>query len=145
MGIKIKVLTNKPDSNNENDKQSRIRIGFLQSEMICNIEFKFFHNLICKENESCPYNLKPTTCNHICYCPDPHLRGRLFYLKTTGAIKAVFVTPLIAGKKNRLEEYGSDSKECMSYKLIWDSWWERSQVDEDFIKNCMKEYKDHEI
>lgn len=33
----------------------------------------------------------------------------------------------------------------MLYKLIWDSWWERSQIDDDFIKNFMKEYKDHEI
>lgn len=141
LGVTVKILTHKPDSNSTNDKQSRIRIGFLKNEIETKIEFKFFNNKICEENGSCPYELKIPQCNFICNCPDPHLRGRLFYLKTTGAIKAVFVTPIKTGFKYRLEEYGNDSRECILYKLIWDSWWERSQIDTDFISKCIKEFE----
>lgn len=160
----INILSVKPSS--DQDRMTRIRIGFLKKEFGDTLTIKFINEkecttcaesatcLSCDVCKNCPKNKgsgKKTIpqCEKLlkyykyrCYNPDTKLRGRVAKDKKTGAPIVAIVTTYDPGKSYILKEYSSNTKECTIYQTIWDVWWKKCVEDSDFIALCVKEYED---
>lgn len=160
----IQILSVKPDSNNDEDQKTRIRIGFLKEKLKSALQIKFFEEKecstcpereVCLACDVCQTCLEEEKCKRIgrqlcdkvskkfqsrCYNPDTQLRGRIAKRKSDGSTSAAIVTTHKSGKLYILKEYSSDTKECTIYQNIWDVWWRKCKMDDDFIKQCVDEY-----
>ncbi|MDO5156390.1 MAG: hypothetical protein Q4D51_10540 [Eubacteriales bacterium] len=162
---KIQILCMKPEGESEEDKKTRIRIGYLKEKLKGNLEIKFFEEkacddcpdrkncLACEVCKKCPEGkackrTETQICDKLresfqsrCYNPDTQLRGRIVKRKSDGSTSAAIVTTHKSGKSYILKEYSSNTKECTIYLNIWDVWWKKCKVDEDFINQCITDYK----
>lgn len=162
---KVQILSVKPDGDSEEDKKTRIRIGYLKAKLKRNLEIKFFIEkecmncserstcLVCNVCEGCTEEKncrrsRTQDCDKLmeasrgrCYNPDLQLRGRIAKRKSDGSTCAAIVTTHKSGKSYILKEYSSNTKECTIYENIWNVWWKKSMVDEKFLKNCINEYE----
>lgn len=162
---KIQILCVKPDSDSDEDQKTKVRIGYLKEHLKKNLEIKFFEEkecidcpdreicLACDICKDCP---EGKACKRIgiqicpklkegfqnrCFNPDTQLRGRIVKRKTDGSTSAAIVTTYKSGKSYILKEYSSNTKECTMYQNIWDVWWKKCKTDENFIAQCIAEYK----
>lgn len=164
---KIQILCMKPDSESDEDQKTKIRIGYLKENLKGNLEIKFFEEkectncpdkeicLACEICKDCPEGkackrIETQMCDKLresfqsrCYNPDTQLRGRIVKRKSDGSTSAAIVTTYKSGKSYILKEYSSNTRECTIYLNIWDVWWKKCKMDEDFIKQCVDEYKNY--
>lgn len=159
----VKILAIKPYSDTEKDKLTRIRIGYIASELKERVQIKFFDTRLC---ENCINHDSCTICDcnncsqkskcknskkkcskleeavqNSCYNPDVTLRGRIVINKDSKSPCVAIATTKRAGKKYILREYSSLEKECKLYTVIWDVWWSKCKVDSEFIQRCKDEYE----
>lgn len=161
----IHILSIKPKG--DQDRETRIRIGFLKKEFGDALTIKFVQTdncATCSERSSC---LSCDVCQgcsknkgddrntiseceklsryyqYRCYNPDTKLRGRVAKEKKTGATIVAIVTTDKPGKSYILKEYSSNTKECTIYQNIWDVWWKKCMEDPDFIASCVEEYENY--
>lgn len=161
----IRILCMKPDSDSDEDLKTKIRIGYLKENLKKNLEIKFFEEkecndcpdreicLACNVCEDCPEGkickrMGTKICPKLkenlqsrCFNPDTRLRGRIVKRKMDGSTSAAIVTTYKSGKSYILKEYSSNTKECTMYQNIWDVWWKKCKSDENFISQCIDEYK----
>lgn len=159
----IKILGVKPYADTQNDADTRIRIGYIVSELGKKVQIKFFENNLCKDcekfNECVACNcgnckqkgncekkqmdcekLKKF-CQNFCYNPDTTLRGRIVTNKDSHSNCVAIATTKESGKKYILREYSAVAKECQLYQVIWEVWWSKCESDDTFIKQCQQEYE----
>lgn len=163
---RICILCVKPLPLKENIKddyhKDRIRIGYIKEILGERVHFKFFNDdcdncFFYEQNncalQSCP-NHCPTSSQQSCTCPknnnlfshpslpDTTLRGRIVTNRETDA-KCVAITTKRSSRKDYiLRQYGSGEKESSLYNVIWKVWWKMCEEDNDFIKECVKEYNE---
>lgn len=161
----IQILSVKPDSDSDQDQNTRIRMGFLKDKLKGNLQIKFFEEkecntcserttcLACDLCQTCPEGKKckrsgRQLCDKLyknfqsrCYNPDTQLRGRIAIRKSDGSTSAAIVTTYKSGKTYILKEYSSDTKECTIYLNIWNVWWKKCKMDNEFMNQCVDEYK----
>ena len=161
----IKILAVKPYSDTQNDRSTRIRIGYIVTELGEKVKIKFFEDdscnkckkhddcIICDCNNCpqknvCPKPQKPCEklnkyCENYCFNPDTTLRGRIVTNKDSQSHCVAIATTKESGKKYILREYSAVAKECQLYQVIWEVWWSKCKYDNDFIKKCKEEYEEY--